>query len=135
MCGIMGTIPSTERNAFKRSLDTLYHRGPDDSGIELIGNEITLGHRRLSIIDLSSYGHQPMFDKSRRYSVVFNGEIYNFLEIRRELEKKGKNINYNYDDIINTNLVNPYVSKNEEPLNKEELLNFLNRSDLLSRMI
>ena len=62
-------------------------------------------------------------------------ELSKYFSVLPAFRSAYKNINYNYDDIINTNLVNPYVSKNEEPLNKEELLNFLNRSDLLSRMI
>lgn len=88
MCGILGTIPKTEEKFFKHALDTLAHRGPDDYGIELIGSDITLGHRRLSIVDIT-HGHQPMFDSSKRYSVIFNGEIYNFLEIKNELERLG----------------------------------------------
>ena len=51
MCGILGTIPKTEKNFFKKALDTLKHRGPDDYGVETIKDTITLGHRRLSIID------------------------------------------------------------------------------------
>ena len=89
MCGILGTVPATDKTLFKRSLDTLYHRGPDAYGIESFGDEVSLGHRRLSILDLSENGRQPMLDKSERYAVVFNGEIYNFLEIKKELEKKG----------------------------------------------
>jgi asparagine synthase (glutamine-hydrolysing) len=89
MCGILGTLPATNEQQFKQALDTLTHRGPDDYGIESIGSEIRLGHRRLSIVDLSNHGHQPMFDCSKRYSLVFNGEIYNFIEIKKELQKKG----------------------------------------------
>lgn len=89
MCGIIGTIPTTERNFFENALNTLYHRGPDGYGVETINNDITLGHRRLSIIDLTSNGSQPMLSESNRYCIVFNGEIYNFLEIRKKLEKKG----------------------------------------------
>lgn len=88
MCGILGTIPKTEERFFKHALDTLTHRGPDDYGIDTIGNDITLGHRRLSIVDIT-HGHQPMFDSSKRYGVIFNGEIYNFLEIKTELERLG----------------------------------------------
>ena len=82
MCGILGTVPSTEFNSFEYALNTLVHRGPDSSGIETINNEVTLGHRRLSIVDLE-HGHQPMFDNEKRYSVTFNGEIYNFIEIKK----------------------------------------------------
>ena len=66
MCGILGTIPATKINIFKHALNTLVHRGPDNSGIEVIDNEVTLGHRRLSIIDID-HGHQPMFDNEKRY--------------------------------------------------------------------
>jgi len=97
MCGIVGTLPSTEINFFKKSLETLYHRGPDGYGIETIDNNITLGHRRLSIVDLSSNGSQPMFSDCNRYCIVFNGEIYNFLEIRDKLEKKGYKFKSNSD--------------------------------------
>jgi len=106
MCGILGTIPSTEVNFFKKSLDTLFHRGPDDFGVECIDNDITLGHRRLTIVDLSENGHQPMFDISKRYSVVFNGEIYNFIEIKNELVKKGYAFRSSSDTEV---LLNAYI--------------------------
>lgn len=89
MCGILGTVPFTPTEKFKPALDTLNHRGPDSSGIKNFEDRVTLGHRRLSILDLSSKGHQPMIEESGRYAIVFNGEIYNFLEIRKLLEKKG----------------------------------------------
>ena len=89
MCGILGTIPSTNMIEFKSALDRLKHRGPDDEGILNDGTEITLGHRRLSILDLSQAAHQPMISQSGRYLMVFNGEIYNFLELRDLLGKKG----------------------------------------------
>lgn len=93
MCGILGVYPSISADFFKASLDTIAHRGPDDWGI-FENKDIILGHRRLSIIDLSSSGHQPMgygtlSDQSQRYQIVFNGEIYNYLEIRNELIAKG----------------------------------------------
>ncbi len=70
--------------------DAMHRGGPDDSGIfvdEKIG--LALGHRRLALIDLTSAGHQPMFSKDEAVSIVFNGEIYNFLQIKHELEKEG----------------------------------------------
>ena len=71
--------------------DSISHRGPDDDGIEsLHDGRVVLGHRRLSIIDLSPLGHQPMASPSRRSWIVFNGEIYNYREIRRELEALGR---------------------------------------------
>ena len=93
MCGILGYINYKgniiDKNIFIKSLNLMYHRGPDDYGIKNVGRSITLGHRRLSIVDLSSKGHQPMSDISSRYTLIFNGEIYNFIEIRAELIKKG----------------------------------------------
>src|SRR5207248_2515933 len=68
------------------------HRGPDDEGVEsfdVCGRFLALGHRRLSILDLSPAGHQPMRNPDTGDWIVFNGEIYNFLELRAELEKCG----------------------------------------------
>lgn len=101
MCGILGTIPQTDNVLFEQSLNTLYHRGPDDSGIEHVDNDITLGHRRLSILDTSYAGHQPMQSADKRYYIIFNGEIYNFLEIRQELIEK----NYTFKSESDTEVV------------------------------
>lgn len=76
--------------------EILSHRGPDDEGT-YFDDYIGLGHRRLSIIDLSKAGHQPMSDESKRYWIVFNGEVYNYLEIRDELIEKGHDFNSNTD--------------------------------------
>jgi asparagine synthase (glutamine-hydrolysing) len=96
MCGITGFF---NPNGFNRAesettlikmRDRLVHRGPDDSGIwvdEEVG--VALAHRRLSILDLSVAGHQPMFSISGRYVMIFNGEIYNHLDIRKKLESIG----------------------------------------------
>ena len=68
-------------------ITSLNHRGPDDNGIWLDNNKVIgLAHARLSILDLSSAGHQPMHSISRRYTILFNGEIYNHDDIRTELE-------------------------------------------------
>ncbi len=111
MCGILGTIPKTEKNFFKKALDTLKHRGPDDYGVETIKDTITLGHRRLSIIDLSSQAHQPMSDHTKRYNIVFNGEIYNFLEIKKTLIQKGYIFHSNSDTEV---LLNAYIEWGKE---------------------
>ena len=67
------------------------HRGPDDSGVWVDpASGVALAFRRLSIIDLSAAGHQPMRSADGRYMIVFNGEIYNFAELRRELEQGGE---------------------------------------------
>ncbi|WP_277374435.1 asparagine synthase (glutamine-hydrolyzing) [Pseudomonas sp. AA-38] len=76
----------------KSALLCLQHRGPNDSGFEITsvnGASLVLGHTRLSIIDLSSAGHQPMYSPDRKYSVVFNGEIYNYKELRQQLSVLG----------------------------------------------
>lgn len=91
MCGICGkfSLNSTvERDALLSMRDIMYHRGPDDSGI-YINNNIGLGHRRLSILDLSVSGRQPMANEDETIWVVFNGEIYNYIELRSALEKRG----------------------------------------------
>jgi asparagine synthase (glutamine-hydrolysing) len=89
MCGIIGILPADKSGRFKKALDTLIHRGPDDSGTWSSGTDITLGHRRLSILDLSPDGRQPMEDATGRFTIVFNGEIYNFLELKEDLVGKG----------------------------------------------
>lgn len=94
MCGITGFLgiaePALMRGIAARMADTLIHRGPDDSGVWLDEQRgLALAHRRLSILDLSSAGHQPMISGSSQYVIVFNGEIYNHLQMRVELEKAG----------------------------------------------
>lgn len=90
MCGISGTIGLADRRVIEAMTEAIAHRGPDDHGV-LIDEpgQIALGHRRLSIIDLSAAGHQPMTYRNDRYWIVLNGEIYNFIEIRSELEERG----------------------------------------------
>lgn len=91
MCGICGFISkkNISLEQLKRMNDTMVHRGPDDSGEEIFpmkdGFSIGMAQRRLSILDLSPLGHQPMHSADKRVSVVYNGEIYNFLELREEL--------------------------------------------------
>ena len=84
MCGIFGVIGKLEESKARLCLDTLIHRGPDGWGLWQT-DQITLGHRRLSILDLSENGKQPMSYANGRYNITFNGEIYNFLEIRSDL--------------------------------------------------
>lgn len=91
MCGICGfvTRKTITQEQLKRMNDTMSHRGPDDSGEEIYpakdGYSVGLAQRRLSILDLSALGHQPMHSSNKRVSVVFNGEIYNFRELKEEL--------------------------------------------------
>jgi asparagine synthase (glutamine-hydrolysing) len=87
MCGISGWIGPRDREAAERMRSTLHHRGPDDQGA-YEDDAATLLHERLSIIDLAG-GHQPMSDESGRYHVIFNGEIYNYRELRADLIAQG----------------------------------------------
>ena len=91
MCGICGYISrkNISLDQLRNMNDTMYHRGPDDSGAEIYemsgGWQVGFAQRRLSILDLSALGHQPMHSPDRRISVVYNGEIYNYLELKEEL--------------------------------------------------
>ena len=100
MCGILCIyFPETsrivEQYLVENATNEMRHRGPDDSGVYVSGN-IGLGHRRLSIIDLAS-GHQPMFNEDGQIALVYNGEIYNYLEIRKILLAKGHIFKTNCD--------------------------------------
>lgn len=87
MCGICG-FTWRDETLIRSMAETLTHRGPDQDGF-YCSEQVSLGHRRLSIIDLSENGRQPMFNEDGSVVVVFNGEIYNFAELRTELEQKG----------------------------------------------
>ena len=89
ICGICQTQPISRR-ALEAAVDGLAHRGPDSSGLFLTrSGRIGLGHTRLAIIDLSSAGHQPMSDENTGVTISFNGEIYNFRDIRDDLSADG----------------------------------------------
>lgn len=87
MCGIVGIISEHNTKFIDNATQAIAHRGPDDSDVYKYKN-LGLGHRRLSIIDLSINGHQPMFSDDGGYVLIFNGEIYNHLEVRERLTKK-----------------------------------------------
>ena len=95
MCGITGILAFDERlvtdeATVLRMADVLRHRGPDDAGTFVRPEErVALGHRRLSIIDLSSAGHQPMSNEDGTVWITYNGEVYNHPELRAELEARG----------------------------------------------
>ncbi|MCI0337210.1 MAG: asparagine synthase (glutamine-hydrolyzing) [Acidobacteria bacterium] len=87
MCGICGIAGSHDHGVIERMTATLVHRGPDDWGIEhFTRHKLALGHRRLSIIDLSPRGRQPMSDETGNLRISFNGEIYNYLELKSSLD-------------------------------------------------
>jgi asparagine synthase (glutamine-hydrolysing) len=97
MCGIAGFIDFKKRlneeqlrEITQLMTDSLQHRGPDDEGIWVEPSKnITLGHRRLAILDLSPLGHQPYLSDDHNHILVYNGEIYNFKDIQQELRKNG----------------------------------------------
>ena len=100
MCGITGILHfekdrPIDKDRLKKMTDVIQHRGPDGEGFYLQGN-VGLGHRRLSIIDLDT-GDQPMYSDDRKKVIVFNGEIYNYIELREELKKKGYQFNTQSD--------------------------------------
>src|SRR3954453_5551678 len=96
MCGIAGLISINPEVSINAMLASIEHRGRDDEGvwisdaIDESGRRACLGHRRLSIIDTSSAGHQPMLSADGRFVLTFNGEIYNYRELRNELISKGR---------------------------------------------
>jgi asparagine synthase (glutamine-hydrolysing) len=99
MCGICGKLSingKVDRSLIEGMCETIAHRGPDDQGA-YIGDLIGLGHRRLSILDLSQAGHQPMSNPDKTLWITYNGEIYNFQEIRDELQKYGYHFQSNSD--------------------------------------
>ena len=103
MCGIVGSISSKNisEEHIRNSLSSINHRGPDSNGFKKFNNtklgHVFLGHTRLSIIDLSKNGSQPMNDSDSKISITYNGEIYNFDEIKKELYNKGYSFNSNTD--------------------------------------
>jgi len=103
MCGISGIINfnnvSVEEREIRIMMAQMKHRGPDDQGV-FIDNNVGLGFVRLSILDLSPAGHQPMFSHDNRYVIIFNGEVYNYIEIREELKDK-----YNFKTGTDTEVI------------------------------
>ncbi len=100
MCGICGTINLGNEVKIKEMTSLITHRGPDDNGILEIsnnGSKILFGNTRLSIIDLSSLGHMPMQTEDSRYSITYNGECYNFNDIRKKLIGEGINFKSHTD--------------------------------------
>jgi len=119
MCGIVGVYAFSKegKSAFdhvKKAIKTLNKRGPDNNSI-VEKEKVSLAHARLSIIDLSSTAHQPMTDKKGDYTIVFNGEIYNFPELRKELKQKGYEFKTSSDTEV---LLNLYIEYGKTCLDK-----------------
>lgn len=118
MCGIAGYINLDSRPAseiiLKRMTDKILHRGPDGEGV-LIDGAIALGHRRLAIIDLSSAGHQPMQSFNQQFVITYNGEIYNFKQLRTELETLGYKFHSQTDTEV---ILNSFIEWKEECVNR-----------------
>lgn len=114
MCGIAGIIGSnSQESVLDAMLKTQHHRGPDYTG-KYVGKDVALGHNRLSIIDLSEEANQPFYSPDKRYILVFNGEIYNYLELRTILETKHNFITQSDTEV----LLAAYVTWGEELLSK-----------------
>ncbi|MFW5757754.1 MAG: asparagine synthase (glutamine-hydrolyzing) [Bacteroidota bacterium] len=118
MCGISGIInfnnQPAEESLIRKMMQAMKHRGPDDEGI-FIHENTGLGFVRLSIIDLSIDGHQPMVSDDQRYVMVFNGEIFNYIELKSELEQKGYTFRTKTDTEV---LLTAYIEWGEDCLHK-----------------
>lgn len=114
MCGIVGFQGSFEEQALHDAISRIQHRGPDDSGF-YFSFSLGLGHTRLSIQDPSSLGHQPMVDEDTGNTVIFNGEIYNFTDLRDELESIGVTFKGQSDTEV---LLKLYAKEGEKMLNR-----------------
>jgi asparagine synthase (glutamine-hydrolysing) len=124
MCGIFGIIGMKARvpsELLERATGSLAHRGPDDSGTVILRDsvdeevEIGLGNRRLAILDLSPHGHQPMNDPATGNWIVYNGEVYNFREVRSKLEREGLYFRSNSDTEV---ILKAYAHWGEKCLNE-----------------
>ena len=111
ICGFAGKV-NNSRDVLKTMMDKIAHRGPDDEGM-YVDNDVAIGHRRLSIIDLS-HGAQPMYNETGDIAIVFNGEIYNHLEIRKDLIAKGHTFANDSDTecLIHRNLIKKIIGLN-----------------------
>lgn len=120
MCGIAGIYQldnaRIEKQRLVRFTDSLKHRGPDGSGYELLANStLGLGHRRLSILDLTEAGKQPMSYANERYWITYNGEIFNFSELKKELTQKGFHFKSDTDTEV---IMASYIAWGKDCLNK-----------------
>ncbi|MBF0444361.1 MAG: asparagine synthetase B, partial [Magnetococcales bacterium] len=98
MCGIVGFVGAGDKGDLKRMTKSLAHRGPDDQGVYAdLNSGLFLGHRRLSILDIAG-GSQPMWNRKGNTAIIFNGEIYNHMELRQELENRGHRFSTSHSD-------------------------------------
>lgn len=118
MCGIAGIVRFGKKPVRKeevlKMMEIIKHRGPDDEG-EFVDGQIGMGHVRLSILDLSAAGHQPMTDASGRYTIIQNGETYNFIELREELKALGLTFRTQTDTEV---VLNGYIEWGEAVLDR-----------------
>jgi asparagine synthase (glutamine-hydrolysing) len=118
MCGILAVLnlddENIEEDLIIRMRDTMYHRGPDDAGLYVDG-PVALAHRRLSIIDLTPSGHQPMTNEDGSIVITYNGEIYNYLELRQNLIAKGHRFSSTSDTEV---ILHQYEESGEDCLEK-----------------
>jgi asparagine synthase (glutamine-hydrolysing) len=119
MCGIVGIVKKNQpvdENTLVKMLALVKHRGPEDEGRWFSQNrQVGLGQQRLAIIDLSPGGHQPMLSDDHRFVITFNGEIYNYLEVKKELSRLGWNFNSKSDTEV---LLKAYIQWKEKCLEK-----------------
>ena len=114
MCGILGYSGPFDHERLRIGLTAIEHRGPDDCGdFQDLRSQVGLGHRRLSILDVSSSGHQPMVSTDGKVVLVYNGEVYNFRQLRADLEDKGFIFRGNSDSEV---ILNLYIANGEEML-------------------
>lgn len=122
MCGICGCVSFTaltghESATIARMSHLMERRGPDDQGVWTDGRHCVVGFRRLAILDLSPYGHQPMLTPDGRYVLVYNGEVYNFAELRQELHEKGIRVRSTGDTEVVLNVLAHYGQAGLQRLN------------------
>ena len=120
MCGFIGFVDSInkkeKKEIIKKMADLIKHSGPDGEGY-FVDNNIALGHRRLSIVDLKN-GSQPMYNEDKTIAIIFNGEIYNHLKLKEELEKSDHQFQSNCDTEV---LIHGYEEWGIEKLLKKNM--------------
>jgi asparagine synthase (glutamine-hydrolysing) len=120
MCGIVGIVNLNNelvpKSDIRRAADSIAHRGPDDSGV-MVWQQVAFGHRRLSIIDLSDAGHQPMSNEDDTIWIIYNGEVYNYQKLRAQLEQEGHIFKSETDTEVIIHLYETYGPRCVEFLN------------------